>query len=198
MLYHIASAQLAPKKYMVGVNLTHWAFTGLPEIRLNYNIRNDGNLYTGIAVRGGLSNKPSRGGNKVDDGVQLEEMQGGWFMVGLYGRYHWDKKMIPTPWVELLYARSYVHEKGYIDYGIGSQYKTIYAAVNGVLLAFGIDCKIWKGLSGQVGFQLGYYGSREHMGKDFKTFQPGIGAGTFEVITFLPVIGLGYHFGKIK
>lgn len=111
---HSLFAQLSPSKFMLSANMTHWLFTGLPELHGTFHLVKRNNFYMGIAMRGGYAYKPLQRGINVDNNVILEELHGYWGGLGFYAKHHFGKKGLPTPWVELIYVRSYAEEKGYI------------------------------------------------------------------------------------
>jgi len=156
-------------------------YSGTPEFQGDYFL---GKTF-GFSLAGGYTYKPVRGAIKVDDHVDLIELHGGFYKIGLKARFPIERSYF---WINALYIGSWYNEYGnvgLINVSQGTFYDTLIrnvGFVNGAALAIGLDMKVYKKFFIRSGYQVGYYKRDNYLGAPFKTMQPGFGTANQQVV----------------
>jgi len=182
------SSQKDKNRIGFGLNLGT-LYSGTPEFQGDYFF---GKTF-GFSLAGGYTYNPVRGGIKVNDFVDLIELHGGFYKIGLKARFPIEGSYF---WINALYVGSWYNEYGSvgrIDVNQGTFYDTLIrnvGFVNGAALAIGVDLKVHRKFFVRLGYQRGYYKRDNNLGAPFKTLQPGFGADDQQII-----IGISFLTG---
>jgi hypothetical protein len=183
LLSDCVKAQSDTSKYNACLNLAP-LYDGTPEAEF------DDFLYKhfGFAFSAGYTFWPRRGLIDVDDGVDLQSLQGLYFKLGVIARGDWF-------FVRASYVGSFYNEKGEIRLPFLSQQKTANGFVSAPAFAFGINFKFIKYIEMRLGTQLSYFRRNDNLGDSFLTYEPGLGAGD---LSNQLIIELVYKWGSVQ